>query len=501
VHSGWWSEDKQYMFVHDEQDEQRLGLNTTLRVFSLADLTAPVLSGHWEGTTSAIDHNGFVRGNRYYMSNYSRGLTILDISDPVAPVTSGSLDTYPFSNTSSFVGAWGTYPFYFSGTVAVSDIDTGLYLARDRSLEVPQGSFSFGAPAYGAEEGRSAQLIVQRAGGSSGSVSVNFETVNATTDASDYQLVSERLSWASGDASDRVIDVPLANDGIAEGLERLLVRLVDPGGSATLGERNVASLFISDPATAAEIGFFADSIQIAERGFATAVLVLQRYGSVVGAASVDFAISGGDAVPGSDFDGTTAGTLHWDAGDGLPKNLLFSIRDDGSAEGSEFFEVTLSNAGGAAVRGPSTARVDIVDASGFNVAPNAVAGSSQTVPEGVLVTLDGEQSSDPDGDSLAFQWTQAAGPAVTLSDAQTAVARFTSPSVEFDTVLRFQLTVTDPDGLSDTAATTVTVTGSMSGSGGGSAWDLLILLCAATAGRAAARHQWKVSNGWRFTIV
>ncbi|MBT8099806.1 MAG: choice-of-anchor B family protein, partial [Gammaproteobacteria bacterium] len=65
VHSGWPSEDGQFLFTHDELDEQNLGLQTTLRVFSLADLRAPDPVGTWLGPTPAIDHNGFVRGNRY----------------------------------------------------------------------------------------------------------------------------------------------------------------------------------------------------------------------------------------------------------------------------------------------------------------------------------------------------------------------------------------------------------------------------------------------------
>ncbi|MGH8167674.1 MAG: choice-of-anchor B family protein, partial [Woeseiaceae bacterium] len=319
IHSGWWSEDKQYLFVHDEFDEQDFQLNSTLRVFSLADLRAPVLAGTWEGPTSAIDHNGYVRGNRYYMSNYSRGLTVLDITNPPAPVTAGSLDTYPFSDSSSFVGAWGVYPFFPSGTVAISDIDTGLYLARDRSIGVAQGQLSFGSRSYAGDEGQSVALIVRRTGGSTGAVSVVFEVVHATADADDWQVASGTLDWPGGDASERTIDVALANDASTEGLERLLVRLVDPRGGATLGPQNVASVYASDPGSAAEIGFFAESVEIAERGFATAVLVLQRSGSAVGAASVDFALGVGDAVAGTDFDGATSGTVAWDAGDGEPK--------------------------------------------------------------------------------------------------------------------------------------------------------------------------------------
>ena len=485
VHSGWWSEDRQHVFVHDEQDEQIFGLNTTVRVFSIADLRNPQLVGEWSGPTRAIDHNGFVRGNRYYISNYARGLTVLDITDPANPVTVGSLDTYPFSDTSSFVGAWGTYPFYFSGTIAISDIDTGLYLARDRSIEVPQGRFSFAGPSYATEEGQAAQLVVRRSGGSDGSVSVGFEVVHATADSADYQLQTGTLNWTAGDAGDRTIELMPANDGNPEGLERLLVRLVNPTGGASLESRNVANVFLSDPGAVPELGFFTDSISIAERGFATAVLVLQRHGSAVGAASVDFAITGGDATPGTDFAGQTSGTVSWTPGDGEPKNLLFSIVDDGNSEDNEFFELTLTNATGAGIRGTATAAVEILNGRGFNVAPNAVAGVSQTVVGGTVVTLDGGQSNDPDGDTLTFQWEQTGGTDVSLSNSTSAVAQFTSPTVTSDTMLQFRLTVTDPANLSDSAAITVTVT--RPGSGGGSISAPFILLCLAAFVRRASR--------------
>jgi choice-of-anchor B domain-containing protein len=497
VHSGWWSEDRQYIFVHDEQDEQFFGLNTTVRVFSIADLRNPQLVGEWSGPTRAIDHNGFVRGNRYYISNYARGLTVLDITDPAKPKAVGSLDTYPFSDTSSFVGAWGTYPFYFSSTIAISDIDTGLYLARDRSIDVPQGRFSFDAPSYAAEEGQTVQLVARRSGGSNGAVSVGFEVVHATADGADYQIQTGTLTWPAADAGDRSIDLIPANDGDPERLERLLVRLISPTGGATLDSRNVAQVFISDPGAAPEIGFFADSITIAERGFATAVLVLQRHGSATGAASVDFAITGGDATAGTDFTGQTSGTVSWPAGDGEPQSLLFSIVDDGSSEDTEFFEVTLTNAAGAVIRGAATAAVEILNGRGINVAPNAVAGAGQTVVGGTVVTLDGGQSNDPDDDSLMFEWEQTSGTPVSLSNTTSAVTQFTSPTVMSDTMLQFRLTVTDPSELSDSAATTVTVTRTNSGSrsGGGSISVLFVLLCVAAVAVRAGTDQTNVSKG------
>ena len=82
-----------------------------------------------------------------------------------------------------------------------------------------------------------------------------------------------------------------------------------------------------------------------------------------------------------------------------------------------------------------------------NTAPIADAGTSRTnVPVG-SVTLDGSHSSDPEGDTLTFKWTQISGPAVAISDANSAVASFTGAYGESYT---FQLSVRDNFGAQGT---------------------------------------------------
>jgi len=131
VHSGWWSKDKRFVFIQDESDERSFGLNTTLRTLDITNLAAPNLSHIWSGPTPAIDHNGFVKGDRYYMANYQRGLTILDIGNPNAPQEVAFFDTYPPANLANYNGAWGVYPFLPSGTILISDIEGGLILTRE----------------------------------------------------------------------------------------------------------------------------------------------------------------------------------------------------------------------------------------------------------------------------------------------------------------------------------------------------------------------------------
>jgi len=391
THSGWPSEDGQYLFVQDELDERDYGMNTTLRVFSVADLTAPTLVGAWTGPTRAIDHNGFVRGSRYYMSNYARGLTVLDISDPATPIIAGYFDTYPASDAVGFPGAWGTYPYLPSGTVAVSDIDSGLYLLEDRTLDVPAGSISFASTVFGGDEGGTAQIILRRLGGIAGPVTVDWEVIAASGSLDDVTVSQGTVDWADGDGADKTVDIGLIDDGLAETAERLLVRLKSPAGGAALATPAMTSLYISETGATATIGFDGAAIVADEGDFGMAVAVVQRTGSASGPASVDFLVSGGDAAAGTDFTGPTSGTLSWDDGDADPRWIEYSISDDGIEEGTEFFELSLSNAAGATIGTPDTLRIDIAD---NDVAPppsppQPTSGGGAPAPMLVVVLLMG----------------------------------------------------------------------------------------------------------------
>ena len=87
-----------------------------------------------------------------------------------------------------------------------------------------------------------------------------------------------------------------------------------------------------------------------------------------------------------------------------------------------------------------------------NQPPTANAGPDLAANEKAAVKLAGK-GADSDGAIAAYQWTQTAGPAVTLSGANQASASFTAPMVGTKTALTFKLTVTDNQGASaaDTA--------------------------------------------------
>lgn len=88
-----------------------------------------------------------------------------------------------------------------------------------------------------------------------------------------------------------------------------------------------------------------------------------------------------------------------------------------------------------------------------NQPPVANAGANQTVecagPSGTSVTLNGSASSDPDGDTLTYKWTDATNNVLGTSATITVTAPMGTTA--------YTLTVTDPGGLSSSATTNVTV--------------------------------------------
>ncbi len=135
THQGWFTEDKRFFIAGDEVDEETIGINTRTLVFDLNDLDNPSLHYSYSGPTSAIDHNGYVVGNRFYLANYNAGMRILKVDNLYNATPSmaeiNHFDTYPPNNSATFYGAWNVYPFFKSGNIIVSDLVGGLFIVKD----------------------------------------------------------------------------------------------------------------------------------------------------------------------------------------------------------------------------------------------------------------------------------------------------------------------------------------------------------------------------------
>jgi len=138
THQGWLSEDHRYFYLDDELDEIAGSVDKTRTlVWDVADLEEPVLLTEFMGTTSASDHNLYVKGHYLFQSNYVAGLRVVDIRDPKNPREVGYFDTVPLGqNVPGFAGSWSNYPYFKSGTIVVTSMREGLFVLRHRPSEL-----------------------------------------------------------------------------------------------------------------------------------------------------------------------------------------------------------------------------------------------------------------------------------------------------------------------------------------------------------------------------
>ena len=475
VHSGWWSEDKRYVFVHDELDEQRRGLNTTLRVFNLDNLKAPSLVKVWSGPTKAIDHNGYVRGNRYYMSNYQRGVTILDISDPTDPQDIGYFDTFPASDGNAFNGVWGVYPYLPSGLILASDITSGLYVLRDNTLNEAFGSSSFSTKESKLAAGESVTVTVNRPAGT-GAVSVGYETLGGSGVINrDFAPLVGRLNWGAADNASKSITVNTTDSGQNKQL-LVFVRLFDPQGGLTLSSPSYHTLRIgANPAQPGVLGFAESSKSLNEGDSATNVSVVRLTGSS-GEVKLDYNLVSGSAVVGDDI-ADTSGQLVWADGDGEAKTITLTPIEDSLVEGAEQFKVELKSVDGSAL-GVASLAVTLVDNDRANTAPTVNAGENRDANAGATVTLLAT-ATDAENDSVGFKWLQTSGDTVALSANNVAQVTFVAPNKDLS--LNFRVTATDSLGANSQDTVTIQVKAAVvpptkPGSSGGGAFTWLTLL-------------------------
>jgi choice-of-anchor B domain-containing protein len=150
THQGWVTEDHRFLVVGDEEDElfgisdpRNPDLPDTSRTyfFDIQKLDEPEFMGYFDSPAAAIDHNLFVKGNLVYQANYTAGVRVLDISGLATDVSTvreiAHMDTEPRlptrnmnHNINIFIGPWGVYPYFDSGTIAASDGINGLILMK-----------------------------------------------------------------------------------------------------------------------------------------------------------------------------------------------------------------------------------------------------------------------------------------------------------------------------------------------------------------------------------
>ncbi|MFT5758397.1 MAG: choice-of-anchor B domain-containing protein [Alteromonadaceae bacterium] len=483
VHSGWATEDNQFFFAHDEFDEGKSNINTTIRIFSIEDLKNPLRVGTWTGKTSAVDHNGFVRGNRYYMSTYMNGLTILDISDPANPIDIGNFDTYTTSNRANYDGAWGVYPFLPSGNILISDISGGLYILKDNTLDSTQGNFSFNQSEIFTAQGTSLQLDVYRntPANDATTVSVSYELIpGSAIQQEDYTPVTGTLTWSGNDNSKKTLSIPIKEQiNNQEYKESFFVRLFDPRNGATLKSPSYITVNIDGQVDQGKIGFTLADVSVPENQ-ATLTIDVSRNGSSAGEVSINYSLRAINAEIGSDIE-ASSGTLTWQDENNENKTISLTIIDDDTEENTETLELVLESTTENLLGANKVIVISIID-DDSNTAPQVSLGENIEVNTGQTVMLTAT-ATDKENDPLTYEWSQSSGTVVSLLSKTQANTSFVAPANAGTLV--FSATVTDIKGAKTTVSLTITVVAvevititptPSGGSGGGGSINFYLML-------------------------
>lgn len=127
THNCWLSDDGKYLFTTDER------LNASIDAYDVHNLNNIELLDVF--TAAATRGRGVVPHNTHYLKGflptayYTDGVKIIDASRPTNLVEVGSFDTY-LGPDGGFAGTWGIYPYFPSGLLIASDIQSGLWVFR-----------------------------------------------------------------------------------------------------------------------------------------------------------------------------------------------------------------------------------------------------------------------------------------------------------------------------------------------------------------------------------
>ena len=236
------------------------------------------------------------------------------------------------------------------------------------------GEFNFNVTAYITNENASfAVITVVRTNGSSGGVSVDYQTrpglVSPATTNADFTPVRGTLSFSSGQTI-RTFQVPIVNDILVEFDETITLVLTNATGGSRLPGGTPTSIATAT-LTIVDNDFLQGRLNFATLGFTNnenetvATILVSRTGGNVGAMTVQVRTANGTATNPADYTGVT-NTLSWADGDSSVKSFTIPLATDGLVEGPETVNLFLFN---PAINGALGARTNavlvITDADNF----------------------------------------------------------------------------------------------------------------------------------------
>ncbi|MCK5876644.1 MAG: hypothetical protein KAG43_03325 [Candidatus Marithrix sp.] len=224
-------------------------------------------------------------------------------------------------------------------------------------------------------------LLITRAGGFNGQVSVTYSTKDGTATAgSDYAAVNEILTWESGNMDPQTIKIPVFIDADKEIAENFTVILSDISAGSLLGNTVSTTITLTDPPpNPAGVLQFSSPSYVASEGNGVATLNVERLDGGLGAIAIKYHTVDNVAKAGSDYI-TTQGILTWNDGDMKVKTFTVPITTDAIIETAEPLTVELFNSvGGANLGVNSIVDLHIIDDLGTPLTVEDLLGTPNTI--------------------------------------------------------------------------------------------------------------------------
>ncbi|MDR3456204.1 MAG: Calx-beta domain-containing protein [Verrucomicrobiae bacterium] len=306
-----------------------------------------------------------------------------------------SVDYRGVTNTLSFAGGVTSQSFtipIINGSTLKPDVTVKLSLSAvtggatlgltNATLTIINNNYApghllFSAANYSTNENAGAAVVtVNRAGGSSGSLSVKVIANGGTAvNGVNYTALTNTLTWATGDVTSRNFIIPIFDDGVVTGnktvglrLTNSLVANVANASPLNFGGTN-AVLTIVNVDSAGAFQFNSPVYSVKKYG-GFALIPVVRTGGSAGTATVDFSTTDGTATAPGNYTATN-GTLTFTNGE-VGKFIRVPVIDDGTADGLLSLTLNLANVtGGATLGNPTNAVVNIIDTLTVNEPPGS----------------------------------------------------------------------------------------------------------------------------------
>lgn len=281
-------------------------------------------------SNAAVDPSGNGEGGLFFnttpVTTNGSGNAVIDVTFPIAlpggrVITATATD--PNGNTSEFsaadpTGAAGSVQFSFNSFFVIEDVGM-------------------------------ATVTVQRTGGSSGNLSVQYDTANGTAIAGqDYTATSGTLNFANGETS-KTIQIPIANDTTTEPDETFTLFLKNPTSLDSFGSPSSMVITIQDRTTVPAFLVFNSLVTEGDSGTTTEARFEVRLSAATGrTVSVSYATENGNAhggagcgTQGVDYE-SKSGSLTFEPGS-FSIFVPVKVCGDKSAELNEGFLFNISN--------------------------------------------------------------------------------------------------------------------------------------------------------------